>query len=393
MSKLRLLIFFYVFIIVGLFLYSYTQVDLSLTLSRLSLWQVIEKAFQYVGYFQRPFSTSIYILLILLLFTGQLGLVLAVQKKILPSKAIWWLILFTGGLLTFSYNAFSYDLFNYIFDAKVVTYYHSNPYHHYALQYPHDPMLSFMHWTQRTYPYGPLWLGITIPFSLIGGQIFLITFYLFKLIASLSYFGTAYFIGKIAKKISPSSSLFALTLFAFSPLVIVEGLVSAHNDMIMIFLSTLALYLLVSKIYVRSLLSLGASILVKFATAVWLPVWLGFFYFFKRKKNIPFDALMIGGALLGVIAVVLAAMRTNFQPWYLFYVLPFVFLTRKSYIFVAFSIFSFFALLEYVPFLYTGNWDPPIPILLSSITLIGIGFSVVAGLVLFIHDLTVAKRR
>lgn len=392
MNKVRFFIFLYILSIVGLFFYSYTQVDLSLTLSRLSIWQSIEKTFQYLGFFQRPLSAGIYLLLLVFLFTSYGGLLFVASKKEISSRRIWVLILFSAGLLTFAYNAFSYDLFNYIFDAKVITFYHSNPYHHYALQYPHDPMLSFMHWVERTYPYGPLWLAITIPFSFLGGQIFLITFYLFKLIASLSFVGTAYVIEKTAKRILPQQSLFALVLFAFSPLVLIEGLVSAHNDMVMIFLSSLALYLLIRERYVFSFSSLVASVGVKFATGIWFPLWVVVLFFQSRGKKNVYEFSMSMGTILSLIPVILATLRTNFQPWYFLYVLPFAALTRKPYLYIPVAVFSFFALLEYVPFLYTGNWDPPIPALLNQISLVGIIVALMAGMGLWIYNLTVAKK-
>ena len=392
MSKIQLLVGLYLFTILGLFIYSYTQVDLSLTLSRLSIWQIVEKGFQYIGYFQRPLAASLYIVFLILLFANYSGLLIASKKKLLSRKNIWITILITGGILTFAYNAFSYDLFNYIFDAKVVTYYHSNPYMHYALQYPHDPMLSFMHWVERTYPYGPLWLGVTIPFSFLGGQIFLITFYLFKSIATVSYLGTAYFVEKTAQKISPNNSLFALVLFAFSPLVIIEGLVSGHNDMVMIFFSTVAFYLLISQNMFGSLLSLLASIAVKFATGIWLPLWILLGWLQRRKSKINYELFITGGVLLSIIPVVLATLRTNFQPWYFLYVLPFAVLSKKSFIYVPFILFSFFALLQYIPFLYTGNWNPPIPTILNEISLLGV---VVSGMVmvwLYVINLAVDKK-
>jgi len=70
-------------------------------------------------------------------------------------------ILIGVGLL-FSYPFLSHDLFNYLFDAKIVTFYHQNPYILKALDFPSDPWLRFMHWTHRTYPYGPSFLFLTL---------------------------------------------------------------------------------------------------------------------------------------------------------------------------------------------------------------------------------------
>ena len=132
----------WVFGSVLLFLYSFTQVDLSLTLSRASIFQTIEKSFQYVGWFNRPLSTYLYIGVFVILFALYLWTLILVSKKKLNRKTVWIGIIVITGILTLSYNAFSYDLFNYIFDAKIVTHYHLNPYIHKALDFSGDPILS-----------------------------------------------------------------------------------------------------------------------------------------------------------------------------------------------------------------------------------------------------------
>src|SRR3989344_1683064 len=189
--------------------YSFTQVDLSLTLSQLSIWQIIQRAFQQIGYFNRPLSTLIFLVIVGLLFALYSYTLFQVKKKKINRKYLFAIILGVSGVLFFSYNAFSYDLFNYIFDAKVFTFYFQNPYFHKAQDFPNDPMLSFMHWTHRVYPYGPVWLGITIPLSFFGINIFLLTFYLFKLISVISFILSALFIERIAKKIGVNA-LFAV---------------------------------------------------------------------------------------------------------------------------------------------------------------------------------------
>ncbi|MBP9815567.1 MAG: hypothetical protein KBC63_04610, partial [Candidatus Levybacteria bacterium] len=180
-------IFLWIFAFISLFFYSFVQVDLGLTLNRASLVQTIQKSFQYVGYFNRPLSTYLFIFVIVYLFLTYCFTLYGVYKKLLSGKLIWGIVILASAILLFSYNAFSYDLFNYVFDAKIITQYGQNPYEHKALDYPGDPMLGFMHWTHRTYPYGPLWLGITTPLSFLGGGYFLPTFYLFKLLMVGAY--------------------------------------------------------------------------------------------------------------------------------------------------------------------------------------------------------------
>jgi hypothetical protein len=360
----------YLLTVVGLFLYSFTQVDLSLTLSRWSIWQVIQKYFQHIGYFQRPLSSFLFSGIMLLLFFFYLMILRGINKGKILRKNVWFLIIATTVILTFSYNAFSYDLFNYIFDAKIVTYYHQSPYLQKALDYLSDPMLSFMHWTHRLYPYGPVWLGLTVPLSFIGMQVFLPTFFLFKMLISASFLGTVYYLGKIIQKTSSRDGLFETAFFALNPLVIIESLVSVHNDMAMMFLAVIGIYLLVSQKYIRSIILLVLSIGVKFATAFMLPIYTLVLYLQKKKKTINWQPLFIWTAILMIIPIILASYRTNFQPWYLLNILPFAALSsRRYYVFIPSVIISLFASFEYLPFLYSGNWNNPIPLILFWMTM------------------------
>ncbi len=380
--NLKLLIALYVTTIILLFFYSFTQVDLNLTLSRLSIYQTAEKYFQQIGYFQRYLSAEIYIAILLLLFAFYFFFLALAKKNRISKKQLWMLVISTAVILTFSYNAFSYDLFNYIFDAKIVTHYHQSPYLYRALDFAGEPMLSFMRWTHRVYPYGPTWLGLTVPLSFIGLNVFLPTFFIFKALMSASFLGTAYFIGKILKKVSPKTEILGLAFFALNPLVIIESLVSSHNDITMMFFAMMALYLFLSQKYVRAFILLFISIGVKFATGFILPVLAGALVWKRFKRNIPRGNIVILICALMSTAIVVASVRTNFQPWYLLYVLPFAALLPNKY-YIAFPsvILSFSSLLIYVPFLQNGNWDPPIPERLFWITAVGAAFALVSVLV------------
>ncbi len=355
----KIVLGFYIIASVLLLLYSFTQIDLGLVISRFPFLYAFEKAFQNIGYFNRPLSTLLFILLILL-FSGMYLNVVGSIKHI-SRKAIWMIVLSVSVILFLSYNAFSYDLFNYIFDAKILTQYHANPYLHKALDYPADPMLSFMHWTHRVYPYGPVWLAVTVPLSYLGMGLFLPTFYLFKLLMLASYVGTTYVIGKILRTISPESETAGLVIFALNPLVIFETLISAHNDIFMMFLMVLSLYLLLKKNMIWSVFITVLSIATKFATLFLLPMYV---LLFLKRKNITekyWNTMMILGVALMFLAVLVVSYRSNFQPWYLLYVLPFISLItkNKSCIYPSFFL-SIIALGNYLPYLYMGTWTDPV---------------------------------
>ncbi|MEK7186135.1 MAG: hypothetical protein AAB675_02115 [Patescibacteria group bacterium] len=359
----------YLFVIISLFFYSFTQVDLSLTLSEASWWQTVQKFFQQIGYFNRPLSAVLYSVIVISMFTFYILFLKLARVNLINKKQLWILILITTAILTFSYNAFSYDLFNYIFDAKIVTFYQQNPYIHKALDYLGDPMLSFMHWTHRYYPYGPIWLALTIPLSYIGFNVFLPTFFMFKILTSVCFLGTAYFIGKILKIVSPKKEVLGIAFFALNPLVLIESLVSSHNDISMMFLAIFAVYLALMNKYIFSLISILLSVGIKFATGILIPV---FLLFFIQKKNISKEGFLNILFFAMFIPLILVVIRTNFQPWYLMLILPFASLIpSKSYAMGAGLILSFFALAQYLPYIYIGDWNEPIPQILLWLTIGG----------------------
>jgi|SRR3989344_337611 len=354
-----------------LFLYSFTQIDLGLTLTNHDSWRPIQTFFQNIGYFHRPLSTTLYLLVVGILFVGYLKFVGLAKHQRLDKKTIWKLIIGITILLTFAYNAFSHDLFNYIFDARIVTYYEQNPYEHKALDFPTDYMLGFMHWVHRTYPYGPIWLLLTVPLTFIGMENLLPTMILFKLLSSVSFLVVVWSIGRILRNIAPKYELLGVVFFALNPLVIIESLVSAHNDISMMAFSLFGLYLLTTRRYGLSIVFQLFAVGVKFATVFLLP--LHIYVWFKRKHLIDWERLILGSLFLLIAAVLLVIQRTNFQPWYLLFVLPYAALLGFKKV-VAFPVYIFTvaALLHYVPYLYTGNWDAPIPAILSSLLIVAV---------------------
>jgi len=392
MTALKIIVPFYFTAIFLLFVYSFTQIDLSLTFSRIDFLREIVKSFQWVGYFNRPLSTFIYIFLLVLLFNFYLGFQVLAYTKQISKKLVWRLIIATTLILAFSYNAFSYDLFNYIFDAKIITHYQQNPYIHKALDFPGDPMLSFMRWTHRVYPYGPVWLGLTVPLSYIGFGFFLPTFFIFKSLMAAAFLGSVYYIGKIFQKINPEKEIFGLVFFGLQPLIVIESIVSGHMDIVMYFFAFFAFYLLLQKRYFWSLFLLAVSIGIKFVTAALLPVFILVIFLQIRKKKIDWFKIFGFAVILMTLTIIAASLRTTFQPWYLIAVLTFAtFLSYRYFVFIPTLIISFIAMLTYVPYLYTGNWDPPIPAILNNIYIVSYIISFMTIIMFYFYRTKVKK--
>jgi hypothetical protein len=357
-SKEKLLTTFWVIFSLLLFLYSFTQIDLGLVVSRYPFFYAIEKSFQYIGYFRRDVSTEFFIAIITLGFLLFGWTLLEISKQHVGKKAITVICILVFLFLAFSYNAFSYDFFNYIFDAKILTHYHLNPYQQTALNFPQDPMLGFMHWTHRTYPYGPLWLGLTIPLSYIGGNIFIITFFLFKILSAIAYSLFIYFLYKVLEIFDEKRALFLTTFVALNPFFLAEFLVSAHNDSSMFALGFAAIYMLLKRKQLFAYGLLLLSIGIKFATGFFIPAFFLVSWNFMQKR--PFSTNLFRYTLMFfmIVAFALVSYRTVFQPWYLIYVIPFMlFFPWKKETGLIVFLMSILSLGYYSPFLLTGSWD------------------------------------
>ena len=378
MNKLKFVFFSYLIAIVSLFIYSFTQVDLSLTLSKVSIYQSLEKQLQHVGFFERPASALIFSVIVgFLFFFYFLFLYLAKKDKIkINSVKLLTFLIFI--ILVFSYNAFSYDLFNYIFDAKIVSFYHQNPYLHKALDFTGDPMLSFMRWTHRLYPYGPGWLALTVPLSFIGMNYFLITFFLFKSLIGLSFLGSSFLIYKISEIVSPKNKIYNTVFWSFNPLVIIEGLVSAHNDFPMIFFALLSIYLYLSKRKVYSLIFYAFSVGIKYSTGALLPVFALILYMEKTKKTIDWEKIFLWSLLLSLLVIIVASIRTTFQPWYLIFSFSIAsFLSKKYYVLIPAAISSIFAISIYIVYVLMTDYSKGYPQIFTNIEYAGLICSIV----------------
>jgi len=361
-GKIRLVFLGWSVAIFSLFLYSFTQIDLNLTLSRVSLWQRLEKAFMYLGYFQRPTSTTIFLIILGLLFTFYFLILQSAKRGKLEKRRLWQLIILTVLILFLAYPAFSHDIFNYIFDAKTVAFYRQNPYQVKPLDFPDDPMTRFMHWTHRPSVYPPLWIGLsTIPFILGFGK-FLFQLIAFKAMMAGFYLGTIWLIFKISEVLLPRQKIFNVAFYAFNPLVIIESLVSAHNDGVMAFFALLAFFFILAKKPVYSLLSWLFSIGVKYVTAIFLPIFFLLAWQKIQAKKINWQRLVTLTAGLGAAGILIITYRIGFQPWYLLWVLPFLAIKKDNQLLTWGVVgLSLGSLLRYTPFLYLGNWDPPVP--------------------------------
>lgn len=264
--------------------WSYGLTDPNLVYSHNStFWQFQQWAWA-TFFHNRPLQTTSFVALIVLSFAGyaaivslfrRLGTLIATKKTLLKTCLLFVLL---SSPLLFSNNALSHDVFNYIFNARMVVMYGANPHAQVALHFDYDPWTRFMHNTHTTAPYWYGWTAISLAPYILGFGKFVLTwlnFRLFSLIGLLLYAGVIWLWQQQQQK-----KLFVWQLLAFllNPLVVLELVSNSHNDMWML-APALAAFVLLWRGKDRfiwfpiSLLLLLFSASTKYATLILLPLW------------------------------------------------------------------------------------------------------------------------
>lgn len=320
--------YFFYFSAIFLFsIYSYSLVDLNLTLFNSSLWDNFRNFIIQIGYFNRELSTIIFFSGIIIFY---LLYFLAKKTKQNPVK----LALIIGLVSLIAYPFLSHDFFNYMFDAKILTFYGKNPYLFRALDFPADHWTRFMHWTHRVYPYGPTFLPITLIPSFLSGGKFILSLFFFKLTFAFFYLAAVWAVNKIDKTK-------ALTI-ATHPLIIVEGLITPHNDLIAMSIGLIGIYFLFNK-KLWSKIFFIVSGLIKYST---LPILL------VSKKNKWLDILAFIGILTSLFYL---TFFSEIQPWY--FLILFIFLPIFPNLIKKIELFLMGLICSYYPYIMLGGWN------------------------------------
>lgn len=339
----------------------------------------LKQIFTGFAFTQRLMVTAIYSLIILLFFAFYLVFLNLLRKKIFTSKEFKFIVGVTVLILLFSYPAtVSYDIFNYIATAKVFFLYHENPYLIMPIQFTGDPLLLFTHAANKTALYGPFWILLTgIPY-LLGFGNFLITLFSFKLFTAIFYLATIGILYKISKNI------YFTAFFALNPLVILEVLVSGHNDIVMMFFALLSIYFLKERKLILFSVFILLSVLIKFVTLFLLPVFAYILFNYFRNKKIDWEKIYYLSSLFMLFIFFLSPIREEIYPWYAIWFLVFVPLIQNRLIKYIYLTFSFSLLLRDLPFMLIGTYYGSTPMLKLAFTFLPVSVAIIYVFLKFI---------
>lgn len=296
-------------------------------------------------------------------------------------------------ILLVSYNALSHDIFNYIFNARMVLKYGADPHVRTALEFAsQDDWVRFMHNIHTPAPYWYGWTAISLLPYLLGLGKFLTTWLAFKLFSAIGLVLLLIVQWKLVEKLQlGKEGKFWFLAFVLNPLVLIELVSNGHNDAWMM-VGGLGSLLIISQItsedpstslrtrllmpkrkltlILLSLALLLFSMSIKIATVVLIPIWflilvqsskfkvqnwrLKFLHPWMIEK-IEYYLYDLSSLLL--FLPLLTSRSQQFHPWYLVWSLSFLpFMKIKEWR-NALLILSISSMFRYVPWLANGGFE------------------------------------
>ncbi len=348
---MRFLLFTILITLVTLYLllFSYFWIDIGLIYMLAQTHPFFNNLFAYRlwGSHNQLVFVVIFLLAIMTLFILQLGTLFGWLNKIKVKKL---LVLFaiTSLILACSYNFVSHDVFNYLFFAKVTWVSHQNPYQVTPQMHNQDLWVSFMHNIDSTYTYGIFYLIYSIiPIAIFGVSHFILIFYGLRIMNFFLFFLAGLLLLKINKGDKKVFSYWFL-----NPYLIVELLMNAHNDLLMITGFIISMFFISLQQQIKSIASLLVTIFTK-SPNFSSPVIFGAPALLLNREKWPFYFKVSSLALFIFLITFSSHSILNWYYTWIYMLLPFAKL--KNYSWILIYLMGLMLILKYQNFLYPWN--------------------------------------
>jgi hypothetical protein len=180
---------------------------------------------------------------------------------------------FLAVLVTLPYM-YAADVYSYAAYGRMFTAFHIDPAVETVNLPADDPYTKLWGEHLPTSSYGPLWTLISAGVARLAAKNVGLTVLLYRGIAVLAALGAAALIARCLRRIAPAQVTQGIVFFLWNPLVLLESAASGHNDVVMVALFLVGIGLHLSGRRFLTVLFFSFSVLIKFATAPLIPIYL-----------------------------------------------------------------------------------------------------------------------
>ena len=174
------------------------------------------------------------------------------------------LLLWTGML--------SDDVYLYHLYGKTIAIHGENPMELPPSAFGHDPHLPWVYWRDLPSSYGPVWLALSAPISALAGGSITAAVLLYRAFALALHLATAAAIWSLLRRTrSPGEAAAGLVFYAWNPLVLIEIVGNAHNDVLVALFGVLLVTAAAHRAWSSAAFFGGCAVMVKPFAVVVLP--------------------------------------------------------------------------------------------------------------------------
>ncbi len=164
----------------------------------------------------------------------------------------------------------SKDVFSNIFYSKIAARYHDNPYVVTPQRFSGDQLMVYvsLNWKNTAIVYGPLHTYLSMLLNLGAGEGITANILVFKGAMAVFHFANILIVWFILGLIAPRRQRFGTMLYAWNPIALTIGVGGGHNDVMMMTLVLLAVYLLLKERKWAGFVCLCLSVLIKYISVI-----------------------------------------------------------------------------------------------------------------------------
>jgi hypothetical protein len=164
----------------------------------------------------------------------------------------------------------SKDVFSNIFYAKIAAHYHDNPYIATPQHFSGDQLMVYvsLNWKNTAIVYGPLHTYFSMLLNFAAGEGITANIMVFKGAMALFHVANIILVWFILGLIAPRRRRFGTMLYAWNPIALTIGVGGGHNDVMMMTLVLLAVYLLLKEKKWAGFICICLSVLIKYISII-----------------------------------------------------------------------------------------------------------------------------
>jgi hypothetical protein len=166
---------------------------------------------------------------------------------------------------------FSDDVYLYNLYGRTIADYGSNPLVHRPAAFTWDPHLSWVYWKELPSSYGPIWLMLSGALSALASDSITAVVLWYRCAALAIHLATAAAIWQVMRRTAPREAMAGTLFYAWNPLVILEVVANAHNDVLVALFAVLLVTATVQRAWGHAAFFGACAVMVKPFAVLLLP--------------------------------------------------------------------------------------------------------------------------